>query len=407
MFPQVRKIMSRAMKDEQGEYQAGAFHEMFARGRASGRLRLTREGVAFSNDQGSVLLPMSGLKVELGGASDRLVFFKSAAEPAWSVYTSDRDILKDPSLEISLADRQAISKTRSLAKLAWVAAVGLVLAAGLVTLLLWSQRALLSGWLASKIPAEQEAKLGELIAEQFAGSKRVLSEDEDLAGDWGAMLAPLLEGVDGNRYDYDIVLIEDSVPNAFALPGGKIFVHSGLLLQAERPEEVLGVVAHEIAHVNLQHGTRAVLETVTLVVVVQALIGDFSGVIALAAEGGVALLTKAHSRDAEREADEVGWGYMMKAGLDPAAMISLFEKLGELQEVHEGLEDAIAWISTHPTTDERVATLEGKRDALTEEYAPLVFDFESFLTRVRGVLLNPEDDESPTENREESDEHTH
>lgn len=397
------------MKNEQGEYRGGAFHDRFGRGRASGTLRLTREGLTFSNNQATVLLPMTGLKVELGGASDRLVFFRNPAEPAWSVFTPDRDILKDPVLQISPADLAAIRKTRSLGRLAWAAAAAVLVALAVSIVVLYTQRSLVSGWLASKVPAEQEAKLGELIAEQFVGTKRLLSESTELAEDWDALLAPLLAGIESDRYEYDIILIEDSVPNAFALPGGKIFVHSGLLLLAERPEEVLSVVAHEIAHVNLQHSMRSIFELVTMAVVVQAVFGDYSGVIALAAEGGMALLSKAHSRDAEREADEFGWRYMEAASLDPGAAVSMFQKLGASQEgaIAEDLEKAAQWISTHPSTDERIATMQQKRDALSKTYPPMAFAFAPFLERVRGKLINPESHQPETAEKEESDEHTH
>ena len=144
--------------------------------------------------------------------------------------------------------------------------------------------------------------------------------------------------------------------NAFAAPGGIVVVHRGLMAQAGAAEEVAGVLAHEIAHVELRHSLRQLVRSAGLQAAFALLAGDY----AILADGATRLGELKFSRDAEREADARGLQRLDEARIDARGLVRFFERLekagGELP----------ALLSTHPATAERIASL---RDALARRQA--------------------------------------
>ena len=206
------------------------------------------------------------------------------------------------------------------------------------------------------------------------------SELEDLLA---RLTEPLLAVVPQHDYRFHFHIAEDECINAFALPGGPVVIHSGLVLRADAAEEVVGVLAHEIAHVTRRHTLRQVVSTLGLFTLVQALFGDLTGVAAVLTEGGAELLTLGFSRDFEREADDEGWRYLVAAGIDPRGMIGFFEKLRQEKEQRDGLGGAPAYLgflSTHPTTPERIARLTRKLEGIPAgtRFQPMDVDFRAF-----------------------------
>ena len=140
--------------------------------------------------------------------------------------------------------------------------------------------------------------------------------------------------------------------NAFAAPGGVVVVNSGLLKQAGSAEEVAGVLAHEIAHVELRHSLRQIVRSAGLRVIFGALAGDYDALGGWAAQLGELKF----SRDAEREADRRGLERLAEARVDPAGMLRFFETL-EKAEAGGKAGQLPALLSTHPATAERIAWL--------------------------------------------------
>ena len=111
--------------------------------------------------------------------------------------------------------------------------------------------------------------------------------------------------------------------NAFAAPGGQVVILRGLLEKTASPEQLAGVLAHELQHVYQRHTTRAILEQTATTFLLSAISGDLSGGLAWGLEGARTLGSLHYSRTHEREADIEGLRMMQAARLDPAAMISL------------------------------------------------------------------------------------
>lgn len=152
-------------------------------------------------------------------------------------------------------------------------------------------------------------------------------------------------------------------PNAYALPNGVILMTDQLVELAGNDEAVLGVLGHELGHVQRRHSLRGILQAVGLGVVMNVLVGDVSTVLAAAP---VFLLDQAYSRDFEREADDFAIAMMRVNGVPLSPMADLFERMGEdeahtakrrpadRQGVEEG-EELVDYLSSHPSNAERIA----------------------------------------------------
>ncbi|HET6372480.1 MAG TPA: M48 family metallopeptidase [Candidatus Polarisedimenticolia bacterium] len=156
--------------------------------------------------------------------------------------------------------------------------------------------------------------------------------------------------------DYHVHVIDDpKTINAFATPGGHIYAYTGLLIAADNEAEVAGVLAHEAGHVVARHIERAMVNAYGL----QALASMASGknpsltqqlATSIAATG----VMRAHGRSEETEADTYGARYSSRAGYDPHAMITFFQKLADGERRTPG---ALAWLNTHPLAEDRIDNL--------------------------------------------------
>lgn len=163
----------------------------------------------------------------------------------------------------------------------------------------------------------------------------------------------------GADLPYEFVVLNNSVPNAWALPGGKIAINRGLLAELSNEAELAAVLAHEIVHAAARHGAKRMERgLLSQGLVVATAIGasgtQYGGDLVNLAQGGANLLNQKYSRDAERESDYYGTKMMAQAGYDPYAAVTLqqtFLKLSGAQEQAflQGL------LASHPSSAERVA----------------------------------------------------
>ena len=177
------------------------------------------------------------------------------------------------------------------------------------------------------------------------------------------------------EYKWEFHLIEKSDVNAFCLPGGKVFVYTGILNLATSNDELAAIMGHEIAHALERHGAERKSQALMLQVGGQAAsiaIGSSVGPVAsevfgqaygIGAQVGVML---PHSRTQESEADEVGMILAAKAGYEPAGALSLWRKMDAYTKSKGKSQPA--WLSTHPTTTQRIADIQAKMDAIRAKY---------------------------------------
>jgi predicted Zn-dependent protease len=170
--------------------------------------------------------------------------------------------------------------------------------------------------------------------------------------------------------DYEFVVLNNGVPNAWALPGGKIAVNRGLLYELHNEAELAAVLGHEIVHAAARHGAQAMTRGTLLqgALVVGAFAtrdNEFSDYILGASQLGAQLISQRYGRDAERESDYYGIQYMVRAGYDPRAAVSLQQTFVRLSEGREqGWIDGL--FASHPPSEERVMN----NQALVDELMP-------------------------------------
>lgn len=175
-----------------------------------------------------------------------------------------------------------------------------------------------------------------------------------------------LAAVSDRPLPYEFTVLNSSVPNAWALPGGKIAVNRGLLTALENEAELAAVLGHEIVHAAARHGAKAQERgTLLQVGMVAAQVGvamsdmdqNLGGLLAAGAGVGAQLITTRYGRDAERESDYYGMEYMRRAGYDPSAAVTLQQKFVALAQKSGG--GSGGWLeglfASHPPSEERVA----------------------------------------------------
>jgi len=187
---------------------------------------------------------------------------------------------------------------------------------------------------------------------------------------------------------FTIKLLDSPDVNAFALPGGFLYVNSALVLAADNEAEIAGVMAHEIAHVTARHGVEQASKGTLLQYLSIPLIfvGGPVGMIVQNAAGLLVPMTfLKFSRGAEEEADRLGLQYMWAAGYDPTAMLSFFEKLKAKEKKEPGTLAKV--FSTHPTTTTRIGKARGllERFPDREEYTLSTSEFSGIKQRLLSI----------------------
>jgi len=237
---------------------------------------------------------------------------------------------------------------------------------------------------------EKEIALGRKLAAEVERTSRLV--DDPVVAEYVNRIGQNLVRHSDAKVPFTIKVIDNDQVNAFALPGGFFFVHSGLVLLAANEAELAGVMAHEIAHVAARHGTR------------QASRGQLAGwaslpLIFLGGGVGYAVNQAAglalpitflkFSRGFEKEADLLGVQYLYNAGYDPAAMVTFFERIQRQEKSKPG---SLAKVfSTHPMTQDRIKETQKSIDRLLpakKEYAVSTSEFDGVkdrLVRIQGL----------------------
>ena len=242
------------------------------------------------------------------------------------------------------------TRRRKRAVLTLLAALGAVAAS--VALYLWGIPAVASV-VASHVPVSWEERLGQSVVEHLAPPTKRCT-DPNRAHRIDEITATLTAPLPNNPYALRVMVVNDPIVNALAIPGGYVLVFRGLLERTRSPEELAGVLAHEFQHVLHRHATRALLQNASAGLLVAALTGDASGVMGFGLESARTLGALRYSRQNEEEADADGMRMLIRAGIDPGGMIAFFEVLGR----GDGKGAAIfQYLSTHPQAEERVVRL--------------------------------------------------
>ncbi len=209
------------------------------------------------------------------------------------------------------------------------------------------------------------------------------------------------------QQDFDFFVVKDGTLNAFALPGGHIGVHTGLLLATESESELASVLGHEIAHVTQRHIAQLVghqsqagmLMLASLLVAILAARSNsqVSEAAIAAGQAGALQAQLGYSRDFEREADRLGLQTLEGAGFDVRGMPGFFERLQRASRLYEN--NAPAYLRTHPLTTERIADMENRAASMRYRQVLDSDDFRLMRAKLRAQAGVPIDAVKDMESR--------
>ena len=217
-----------------------------------------------------------------------------------------------------------------------------------------------------------EQRLGDQIFQEFLRFG-VVHDDPETTDALTRQSSRLLASANGLGHmtmdrPFRFFLVKDPSINAFALPGGYIGIHTGLITTSENESEVMGVLAHEIGHVTQRHIARmfgqqrkssAVMIAAAVLAAMAASASPDAAMGVLSLGQTVAIRDQlAFSRDAEREADRIGLQILAESGFNPRGMATMFERLGQAGRLYEN--NAPGYLRTHPLTTERVADMQSR-----------------------------------------------
>src|SRR2546421_3569627 len=212
--------------------------------------------------------------------------------------------------------------------------------------------------------AQEEVQAGQQAAQQATKQLPVLPDSDPVTRYVQRLGARLVAHAPGQKWPYNFHVVNQKEINAFALPGGPIYINMGTIQAAESESELAGVMAHEMSHVIQRHATRAATKQMEAQVPL-AILGGFLGrgiggqLAALGIQFGVGSYFLKNSRQAEKEADLLGTDIMYDTGFNPQAMAQFFEKIQQ-----QGGSRAPQFLSDHPDPGNRVEYVMTEVDTL-------------------------------------------
>lgn len=204
-----------------------------------------------------------------------------------------------------------------------------------------------------QITAELDQKLGDVFWDSYR-SEMVEVKDQKMIDPIRQMVDQLctVNGID--KSSIRVHVVENKEINAFAMPGRHLVVHTGLIQFADDKDEIAGVMAHEIAHIESGHVVKKLGKEIGLSIVMNIALGDIGGEVV---RNAVSTLTStAYDRSLEKEADLKAVDYMYQANMNPSKLSSFLAKLADQAQVPEVLQ----WVNTHPDSKERVRYIDEK-----------------------------------------------
>ncbi len=205
---------------------------------------------------------------------------------------------------------------------------------------------------ASMLSIANEEKLGKIISDAIEHDPTTtVYSDPTVDSAVGIIKSRLVSNIGLTEYDYHIKVIESPVINAFTIPGGNIYVYSGLVDFCESPEELAAILSHEIGHAEKRHVVSKLGKELGLSILFSVISGG-DGV--MISEIGRTALSTVFDRGQEKEADDFSFALMEKAKLNPKSMSAFMRRLREKYASVEKYSEKMEWLSTHPNTSSRI-----------------------------------------------------
>ena len=344
--------------------------------RAEAHITLGPSGVTATTDSGQTfVIPWKGIRL---GRSGELVTVQAANRSA-TISSDHPDFLH--ALETAggndIADALARISGESVSS-PWRHRIGCIAALIAIPLLLLGVWRMFQGAVDATVdalPFSVDEAIGEAVwGEMDLGGPRV--DDPVL----NAAVQEILDRLEPYSampgVEFTFAVIQNDVSNAFALPGGYMVVFTGLLAQAESPEQVAGVIGHEMAHVTLRHGLRRIAHSVGLWAGISLVFGNVDALTGLALKLFQLSTVNSYSQDQEAAADLEGARMLIAAQIDPRGLADFFIKM---KKEYGDVPELLAWTSTHPRHEQRSAAIQeyAREHGEGVTYQPLEIDWSA------------------------------
>jgi len=344
-------------------FEASLFHPDFGSEPVGGKVSIGPKHLQFQSETVSLDIPVANLEVEFENA-DKGIWFSDTMRPDIRVFTLAQSILRHPTIRshpqvASVLSRRDLNRALRLT-LYFVAGCALAVWLGSLAM------SAMASAIAARIPPEWEQKIGAMEIERLRQNGKLLDDSNDVA-QLAVLAEPLIQALPAGRRDLKFYIANDSKPNAFALPGGHVVVNAGLLRMTDQPEELLGVLAHELAHQTKRHLLRRTIAAAGPLVIFGLFLHSESRMGNFVTLGSGLMVFQGFSQDYETEADDTGWNYLVAANIDPRGMIRALRKLEALEEKRPLHGFGPQSLQSHPATAKRIARLENKWNKLARK----------------------------------------
>lgn len=340
------------MDEADQSFTGGAFQGGDDSLAAMGTIALSQFSLKFETDAFTIDMPTRELQVDLDESGER-VLFSHPNFPNWKVYCLDTVILNHRGLQrFGLKQRledlkYGQSDAAKHTKKVFVALS--VLVACMVGL--WLGSDLILGVIVNTLPARWEQQVGNTAFAEITADTE-FTKEPSLTNRLYLVTERLKRGVPYGAPKFNFVVADDPLINACALPNGQVVVNRGLIETAD-PDELAGVLAHEMAHVIEKHGMRAIAQMIGPLLIAKYIFGGDSALAAFTA-GAAILGGLQYSRGNEHDADAKAWQILMQANIDPRALSRFFREIRRSEGRGASATDIF---STHPATSERIDRL--------------------------------------------------
>ena len=344
-------------------FDAYICHPQFGSELARGQFVVTRENLRFTAVEPPFELPFDAVLVEIG-SDENWIALRDRRQPDLQFFV-DRAILDNGFFLLSFSIRQQVQsqlgrrERRRNFRLMMTGLVAVVVIAWLASHVMhWGVRLAVKG-----ISAKHEIEFGDEAFNQMK-SELDLVEDTNALAQLDSLMAALSPAVHARvPFKFGIVA---GPPNAFAMPGGRICVTTGLLKMVDTPEQLLGALAHESAHITQRHAFQTMISGKGPIFLMQILTGSSDKAMNLMAIPSELLIYESFSQEYEAEADAYGWDYLVAANINPHGEIETLQKLREYEVGIIGTTSHASAFDSHPDLDRRIKFLENRWSRLAD-----------------------------------------
>jgi len=245
----------------------------------------------------------------------------------------------------------------------------------------------------NELSLSAEKKIGAQIMNDIRWREPAYLDDPDIESYLNQLGGRLVAVSNDPSFGFYFFAINEQSINAFAMPGGYIGVHSGLILAAQSESELAGVLAHEVSHVTQRHIARQIYQSkqvgmMSIAGILVALLaarsnGQVAGAAMATSQAGMISSQLAFSRDFEREADRTGFDTLRKAGFDVRGMGNFFQRLQKVSSLYES--NATAYLRTHPLSGERLSDMQNREQAVPYRQVPDSPEFQLVRAKLRAM----------------------